>query len=89
MWPSRQTLLQSRMAEKKRKRETKWCGGCGPVKDYWATYTPRQKLLIKILLALLVVGAATAIGVGISIAVHAPVYANPNHTQQIPTPSRR
>lgn len=86
MWPSKQTLMQSKMAEKKQKRDTKWCGGCGPVVDFWARFTKRQKLFIKIALALFLIGVVVAIAVGISIAVHGTVYAGAGQTHKIPNP---
>ena len=86
MWPSKQTLMQSKKEEKKKKRDTKLCGGCGPVVEFWDRFSKKQKLLLKILLALLVVGCAVAIAVGISAAVNGTVYVSEGHTKQIPDP---
>ena len=86
MWPSKQTLIQSREAEKKRKRDQKLCGGCGPVVDFWGRFTKRQKLFIKIGLVVFVLGVIAAIAVGISIAVNGTVYAGNGQTESIPDP---
>ena len=86
MWPSKQTLIENRKAEKKRRRDGKRCGGCGPVVDFWGSFNARQKLTIKIVLALLLIGIAVAIGVGISIAVNGTVYVSDDRSQQIPDP---
>jgi hypothetical protein len=86
MWPSKQTLIQSRKAEKRRKRDQKCCGGCGPVVDFWARFTKRQKLFIKIALVVFVLGVIAAIAVGISIAVNGTVYVSNGQTESIPNP---
>ena len=81
MWPSKQTLMQSREAEKKRKRENKLCG---PVLEFWARFSKRQKLSIKIAFAFLLVGLVVVIGVCISIAVNGTVYVSDAHSKEIP-----
>lgn len=89
MWPSRQTLLQNRLADKRRKRDAKGCGWClGPMVNTWAGFTTRQKLLIKIITAFLFVGIVVAVAVGISIAVKGTVNTNAGQTQ-IPQPQKR
>lgn len=89
MWPSKQTLMQKQKAEKKRKRDMKHCGGCGPVVEFWSRFTARQKLIIKIVMALLIVGGMIGIGVGISIAVNGTVYAGGDRSTKIPDPNSR
>lgn len=84
MWPSRQTLIQERKAERKRKRDQKFCGGCGPVRDFWGRFTKRQKLIFKIVLALIIIGLAVAIAVSITVAVNGTVYVSEDKSQQIP-----
>ena len=86
MWPSKQTLIQEKQAEKKKRRNEQCCGGCAPVRDRWAGLTKKQKLLIKIGIALFVVGVAVAIAVGISVAVNGTVYVSDGHTENIPEP---
>lgn len=83
MWPSKQTLMQTKMADKKKKRATGSCAGLGPVRDFWNTLDKRQKLFIKIAVALFLVGVAVAIGVGISKAVHGGVYSGEGSSKQI------
>lgn len=84
MWPSKQTLIDNRKAEKKRRRDGKLCGGCGPVRDFWATFTKRQKLISKIVVAILLVAAMVGIAVGVTVAVNGTVYASEDSTQRIP-----
>lgn len=89
MWPSKQTLMEKQKAEKKRRRDMKHCGGCGPVVEFWARFNKKQKLIIKIVMALLLLGAMIGIGVGISIAVNGTVYAGDDRSAQIPDPNSR
>lgn len=89
MWPSKHTLIQNKKAEQRRKRGTKHCGGCGPLVDFWARFNARQKLIIKIVTALFLIGVAIAIGVGISLAVNGTVYVSDDHSSRIPMPPRR
>ena len=86
MWPSKQTLVQTRQAEKKKKREQQCCGGCGPVRDFWARFTKRQKLFLKIALTLFLLGVVVAIAVGITIAVNGSVYVSQGQQAKIPEP---
>jgi hypothetical protein len=81
MWPSKQTLMQQRKSEKKQKRERKGCTGCAPLRNRWEKFDKRQRLLIKIAIALLIIGILVAIGVGISKAVGGSYWAR-NGTQQ-------
>jgi len=75
MWPSRQTLMQTKMAEKKKKRARALGAGCvAPAKDFWNRFDKRQQLYLKIAIAFVLVGVAVAIGVGISKAVHGGYY---------------
>lgn len=85
MWPSKQTLIQSRKAEKKKRRNGKLCS-CGPARDLWSKFTKRQKLYIKIGLILLVLGIVAAIAVGVSIAVNGTVYVSNGQNANIPNP---
>lgn len=88
MWPSKQTLVQSRKEDARRKREGKMCGGCAPVVEFWDRFTKRQKLYIKIAIWFLVIGAVVAIAVGITAAVNGSVYVSEDKNEQIPNPRR-
>jgi hypothetical protein len=87
MWPSKQTLIQTRKAEKRKKRESKIFGGCGPMIEWWGKHSKRQKLIMKLLLALFMVGVVVAIAVGITVAVNGTVYVSEGHQAAIPDPS--
>lgn len=85
MWPSKQTLMQSRKSEKKKRRDQRMLG-CGPVRDFWAKFTKRQRLYIKIAMALFFIAVIVAIAVGITVAVNGTVYVSDGHQEQIPEP---
>ncbi|KAL2421164.1 hypothetical protein ABEF95_003855 [Exophiala dermatitidis] len=53
--------------------------GCG----WLARLPPRQRLLVKVVIALVIIGAMVGIAVGISIRVHGGVYKNNNSTTPI------
>ncbi|OCK95372.1 uncharacterized protein K441DRAFT_80314 [Cenococcum geophilum 1.58] len=76
MWPSKQTMMERAKA---RKREQ----SCAPFRNL----TRKQKLWVKILIALFVVAAAVGLGVGISRAVGGGVWAGNGHNKQIPNGS--
>jgi hypothetical protein len=78
VWPGKRTLLERRRQCKKRSR-------CNPMR----ALTKRQKLCMKILIALLVVAAAVGIGVGISRAVGGGVWKNNNEQRPIGDGSRK
>ena len=80
MWPSKNTLAQSRKAEQKKKRDEKFCG---PVTDYCSRFTKRQKLIMQIILAFLIIGVVVAIAVGITVAVNGTVYVSDDQSKQI------
>jgi hypothetical protein len=73
MWPSRQAVLDKRRQHKRRK-------GCNLFKGL----TSKQRLWIKIIIAMLVVGAAVGLGVGISRAVGGGVWAGEGRSKEIP-----
>ncbi|KAI9818106.1 MAG: hypothetical protein M1827_000731 [Pycnora praestabilis] len=67
VWPGKQTLAQkARLAKKSR--------GCSPLRNL----TKQQKLWAKILIALVIIGAAVGIGIGISRAVGGGVWKGNN-----------
>lgn len=73
MWPSRQAVLDKRRDHKRKK-------GC----NLFQGLTSKQRLWIKIIIALLVVGAAVGLGVGISRAVGGGVWAGEGKNKEIP-----
>ena len=86
MWPSKQELIQDQKSEKRKQRNQKLCGGCGPVVEFWERKTKKQKLCMKIAFALFVVGVIIAIALGISVAVNGTVYVSDGHMKQLPDP---
>lgn len=74
MWPTRQAML-----EKKKKHQR--ARGCRLLRNL----NSRQRLWVKILIGLLLVAAATGLGVGISRAVGGGVWASPGQTKAIPS----
>lgn len=80
MWPSKQTLKQQNKATKTVKRNKRMCA---PVLNAWSNCTKRQRLLIKIAIALFVIGAAVGLGVGISVAVKGAYYTSDGQSQQV------
>ena len=80
MWPSRQALMQQKTADKRKRRDAQGFLACGPARDWWAKFDKRQQLMMKIGLALFLIGVAVAIGIGISKAVHGTYYSA--HGQQ-------
>ncbi|KIX97812.1 uncharacterized protein Z520_06590 [Fonsecaea multimorphosa CBS 102226] len=50
---------------------------------WFSRLSPRQRLLVKILIGLLIIGAAVGIAVGVSVKVHGTVYKGNNTTSQI------
>lgn len=81
MWPSKQTLLQTRANEKRQRRANRTCA---PLRDRWSVLSKRQRLIFKIVTALFIVGVAVAIGVGISVAVNGSYYSSAGTSKQIP-----
>lgn len=77
VWPCKQQL-------KKRALNMKRSRGCSPMSGL----TQTQKLWVKLLVALVVIGAAVGIGIGISKAVGAGVWKNSNSQKKIGGGSR-
>ncbi len=69
MWPSSKEQIKQSEARKKRRSMA-----CGPL----AGLSKTQKLWLQILLALVIVGAATGMGIGIAKATHTGVYKTDN-----------
>jgi hypothetical protein len=73
MWPSRQAVLDQR-------KTTKRTRGCKLFKNL----TTKQRLWVKIIIALILVAAAVGLGVGISRAVGGGVWAGNGQNKEIP-----
>jgi hypothetical protein len=82
MWPSRKTLEQNRLAERKQKHGRRALGFAN-LRHWWATASPKQKWLLRGLLAFFVIGAIVAIAVGVTNAVHGGVYSGNGQSRQI------
>ncbi len=80
LWPSKALLMEKCRAAKAAQR----------ARHPWRTWNPlrgltkRQRLLVKVCIGLLIVGAAIAIGIGISIAVGGKVYKGDGRKEEIP-----
>jgi hypothetical protein len=74
MWPQREALVRE---AKQRKR----LRGCYP----WNQLSSRQKLIAKIVIALLVIGIGVIIGVTVSMAVHGSYYKGQNQQGPVGT----
>ncbi|KAK4971126.1 hypothetical protein LTR28_013796 [Elasticomyces elasticus] len=81
VWPSKQTLKQQQLLERRRRRPCARCYCCG----FMQGWSKKQRLLFQLLIALFVVAAAVGLGVGISRAVGGGVWAGNSHTRPIPT----
>ncbi|GAB7359263.1 hypothetical protein MBLNU230_g5920t1 [Neophaeotheca triangularis] len=84
MWPSKNTLMASKLADKRRRAETRRCGGSRvKMEDAWRERSKKQKLIIKIAIAVVVCGIMVAIGVGITNAVHGGVWSGESRNTRI------
>lgn len=72
MWPSRVTLQQRAIQEKRAKSWNPMC-----------RLTKKQKLIAQIVIALAIIGAAVGIGVGVSRAVHGGVWSGQGQSKPI------
>ncbi|KAF2749913.1 hypothetical protein M011DRAFT_456646 [Sporormia fimetaria CBS 119925] len=73
MWPSRQAMLE-------KEKQSRRARGC----NLFRGLNSRQRLWVKIFIGLMIVAAATGLGVGISRAVGGGVWASPGQTKPIP-----
>jgi hypothetical protein len=73
MWPSRQAMLE----KKKRSQRARGC-------NLFRNLNSRQRLWVKIIIGLMIVAAATGLGVGISRAVGGGVWSSPGQSKPIP-----
>ncbi|MCJ1253047.1 hypothetical protein MMC24_000854 [Lignoscripta atroalba] len=71
VWPGKHQLIQKEIEMKRR--------GCRP----WSLLTNKQKVWAKILIALLIVGTAVGVGIGISKTVGGGVWKNVNSQSRI------
>lgn len=83
MWPSKQTLKQKRKDERQLRREKRGITAFAPVRKRWSRLTKKERLMVKIGIALFLVGVAIAIGVGISVAVKGTYYVGDGHSKTI------
>jgi len=89
MWPSRQTLLTKQAAEAKKQRQSRWCGGCiAPVRERWGGLSKRQRIGVRVFVAMVVVGVMVAIALGITVAVDGTVYTGEESSRKIPAAGR-
>ncbi|KAF2280889.1 uncharacterized protein EI97DRAFT_12002 [Westerdykella ornata] len=72
MWPSRQAMLD-------KKRQNKQARSC----SLFRNLSSKQRLWVKIVIGLLIVAAATGLGIGISKAVGGGVWASPGQSRPI------
>jgi hypothetical protein len=72
MWPSRQAMMD-------KKKQTKRARGC----NLFRNLNSKQRLWVKILIGLLVLGAAVGLGIGISKAVGGGVWAGDGKSKPI------
>ncbi|RYN24738.1 hypothetical protein AA0115_g7948 [Alternaria tenuissima] len=73
MWPTRQAVLDKRKSYQRKR-------GCA----FFRNLTNKQRMWAKIIIALLVIGAAVGLGVGISRAVGGGVWAGDGRSKEIP-----
>lgn len=73
MWPTHQTLKQTRLQDKRTKRQGRALG-FGSVRHRWAACTKTQRMIIRIFVALLVCGAIVGVAVGITRSVNGGVW---------------
>jgi hypothetical protein len=72
MWPSRQAMLE-------KKKHHKRARGC----RLFTNLNSKQRLWVKIIIGLLIVAAATGLGIGISKAVGGGVWSSPGQSKPI------
>ncbi|KAG9513187.1 hypothetical protein KCV07_g8942, partial [Aureobasidium melanogenum] len=82
MWPTKQTLRNQDKAERAKRRATRACG-CSSINAWWSSMSKKQRLWFKILIAAVVVALACGLGIGISKAVGAGVFAGKGQTKPI------
>lgn len=82
MWPTKQTLRNKDKAERAKRRESRACG-CNSVNAWWSSMTKKQRLWFKILVAAFIVAVACGLGIGISKAVGAGVFAGKGQSKPI------
>lgn len=73
MWPSRQAMMDKKKAHKRAR---------GP--QVFRNLTSKQRLWVKIVIGLILIAAATGLGVGISRAVGGGVWAGDGKSKEIP-----
>lgn len=82
MWPTKQTLRNQDKAERAKRRAKRACG-CNSMNAWWGSMTKKQRLWFKILVAAFLVAIACGLGIGISKAVGAGVFAGKGQSKPI------
>jgi hypothetical protein len=82
MWPTKQTLRREDKAERAKRRAARACG-CTNIHNWWTSMAKKQRLWLKVFLAALIVAMACGLGIGISKAVGAGVFAGRGQTKPI------
>lgn len=73
MWPTHQTLKQTRLQDKRTRRQGRALG-FSSIRHRWAACTKTQRMIIRIFVALLVCGAIVGVAVGITRSVNGGVW---------------
>lgn len=82
MWPTKQTLRNQEKADRAKRRAARACG-CNSIHAWWSSISKRQRLWFKILVAAFIVAVACGLGIGISKAVGAGVFAGKGQSKPI------
>ncbi|KAI5237133.1 hypothetical protein E4T42_09241 [Aureobasidium subglaciale] len=82
MWPTKQTLRNQDRAERAKRRAARACG-CSSIHAWWVGTDKRQRLWFKFIVAAFIVAIACGLGIGISKAVGAGVFAGKGQTKPI------
>ncbi|KAI5269813.1 hypothetical protein E4T47_06789 [Aureobasidium subglaciale] len=82
MWPTKQTLRNQERVERAKRRAARACG-CSSIHAWWVGTDKRQRLWFKFIVAAFIVAIACGLGIGISKAVGAGVFAGKGQTKPI------
>ncbi|THX57734.1 hypothetical protein D6D06_03544 [Aureobasidium pullulans] len=82
MWPTKQTLRNQDQAERAKRRAARSCG-CNGINAWWSSMSKKQRLMFQVLIAAFIVAVACGLGIGISKAVGAGVFAGKGQSKPI------